>query len=649
MIQEFASSRLRAARLCLLAGLGLIASSCQAPDFRRGDLPALRHAGELRVIVRPGFPDPGPEAVLLRYLACRLGLGLRWVRPARHDQLLPWLREGRGDLAVARFSPWGLLAVAGVARTTGVAVVEDLVVAGPRLPVPGSDQPGHAPLESGQLHLQASAAWWLPAGPRFVALPEEVPFEVILDRVAAGRYPMTLADSGLIGESVEAGKLRVLDSLGSRPLVWAVRQQDSQLLGAVNRILLTRQVLVPSPARYRDLDQIRQAGVLRLITRDSPTTCRVVDGAVTGFECRLARALCQALDVELAISFPPCGVDPAQWLAQGHGDLLALHEPLPPRPDERLLVCSGYRMVDLVSLARADLPELHDLARVATRSRLVVAASPPVATLLGLPPPPWQALWAGSEQALEQVVRGAAEVAVVDSDLARMTAARGDLAEGPVLLPQLPLGWLINRSAPDLFRAACDFLEQAKTNGLLRQLALMELKPDTAPLAQTISPFDELLQAAARPTGLDWRLLAALMYQESRFDPKAVGPGGSAGLFQFMPRTWRELRVNDPHDPVEAVAATIEYFAGLMERFSDAPMPDRTAMALASFNVGPRHVENARSLAADPLRWSDSVEVALREEAGRTKNSRRRCRRAVRYTRQVLNRYRVYAQLYPPR
>jgi membrane-bound lytic murein transglycosylase F len=156
---------------------------------------------------------------------------------------------------------------------------------------------------------------------------------------------------------------------------------------------------------------------------------------------------------------------------------------------------------------------------------------------------------------------------------------------------------------------------------------------------------------------MDWRLVASVMYEESRFDPEASGPGGSAGLFQLMPFTWRELGVEDPHEPGPAIDAGTAYLRQLMDQFADAPVADRVAMAIAAFNVGPRHVSDARRLARemglDPDRWSGNVETALvllddPEVARRFPAGICRCRRAATYARRILRRYRAYTEQFPP-
>jgi membrane-bound lytic murein transglycosylase F len=260
---------------------------------------------------------------------------------------------------------------------------------------------------------------------------------------------------------------------------------------------------------------------------------------------------------------------------------------------------------------------------------------------------------------------------VVDEDIARLElAGRADLRQGPVVLAAVPLVWVANPSSPQLARRAGEFLEQATRSGTLQALAASQLGVVLPPPvvveereqrrevpAGAITPYDELLRKEGREHGIDWRLLASIMYEESRFDPQAVGPGGSAGLFQFMPATWQHLGVEDPHDPEEAAAAASWYLQWLMGQFFDLPEPDRLAMAIASYNAGAGHVFDAQRLAAsmgfDPERWLGSVETALLllddpELASSFPSGVCGCRRAVGYTRRVLRRYHGYTEQYPP-
>jgi len=656
-----------------------VLSACLPAPADPRALEEIRAVGELRVLVRPGFlksPPPGDGLVdqvfLLRQLSGRLGVGLRWIECRRNDLLLSWLAEGRADLAVSRFSPASLLD-SGDRPSATVDWVEDLLVAGL-----GTGITSFGGLQGREVHVLRSNC----PQPLLTALeeerveirfvPEETTIEEVVDRVRSGRYDMTVVDSGLLDVGLGRKGLRVIGPLVERrPLVWAVPERAPRLGRAVSDFLFAEKVLSRGhrTTACRDLGLIKQARVLRLITRNSPTTCTVNRGGLEGFEYDLALAFTRKIGVRLDLAIPPPGVDPLDWLSEGYGDLLALHEAAAPEDEGRFRISVPYRQVDLVSVVsgRRNGPEsIHDLAGAE------VVASEPVASLCRLLPltPPMRASTpvAGGDAltALLQVSRGLAQVAVVDRDTARLELdARPDLQMGPVVLPDVPLVWILNVSSPRLHREVDDFLHRAVVDGLARQLAASELgswkpyvSPDLPKVPEgALTPYDELLQWVGRQHSIDWRLLASLMYEESRFDPDAVGPGGSAGLFQFMPVTWRELGVEDPHHPREAAQAAGWYLSWLMEKFADLDLPDRVAMAIASFNVGPRHVFDARRLSAemgfDPDVWSGNVETAMLilddpEVARRFPSGVCRCRRAVGYTRRILGRYYAYAEQFPP-
>jgi len=490
-------------------------------------------------------------------------------------------------------------------------------------------------------------------------VPEEVPVDEILRRVRHGRYSLTVVDTGILHDARNSGGLRILARISERRgLVWAVRERSPQLALAIDQFLFAERVLARTSrtSACRDL-------------RETATTCTVDLGGLQGFEYDLALEFARSLGVRLELSIPPPAVDPMEWLELGYGDLAALHQPAAPWGLGSFLVTAPYRTVDLVSVVsvRANPPaSVQDLAGVR------VAAAYPVAELCRLLPllAPMRAsapaTGADGFNAMLEVARGNVPVAVVDEDAANLEVAnRSDLMVGAVVMPDVELVWILNSSSPRLFHSADRFLRVARKSGLVQQLVHNEFgswkrhrRRSFLPIPDgALSPYDELLQWAGRQYDIDWRLLASLMYEESRFDSNAVGPGGSAGLFQFMPFTWRELGVEDPHDPVEAAEAAGRYLRRLMDGFGDLELPDRVAMALAAYNVGPRHVFDARRLARemglDPKQWLGSVETAMLlmedpEVARRFPAGVCRCRRAVGYTRRILRRYAAYTEQFPP-
>lgn len=671
-----ACRRFLGAALLLALGTG-----CRPPPppLHTGDLDRVLAHGALRVAVRPGFLGRPPRAddrpdqrVLLRHLAARLRLDLEVVEVPAHDQVLRWLTDGRADLAVSSFSPAALVGPE-VAATAPVAWVTDMVVGAPDLAPRSLDE-----LRTFPLAVHPSAAAWLLApgspldtlGAAVTPVPEKMPMEELLRQVGRGRYSATVVNSAIL-DHASGNAVRVLGPVGGRrPLVWAVRAPSTRLRAAVDDFLFAEQVLsrTARPAACRDLEQIRAARTLRLVTRISPTTCTVEDGGEEGFEYELVHAFALGLRLRLELSVPPPEADPLDWLEGGYGDMAALHEPLDPELHGKFQVTRPVRTVDLVSLLPAGevVPSaVEDLAGVSFLS------SRPVATLCALlplePPMQPQVLPAGSDglSALHRVVHGQGELAVVDEDLARIELPQHpELVQGPTLMRRVPLVWVVNPSSTRLLAALEEFLAGAEASGFTRELARHRLGPPRIGASlpvhphrkRPLSPYDDLLRAAGRSHGIDWRLLAALMYEESGFDPQARGPAGASGLFQLMPGTWADLGVSDPHDPEQAVEAGTRYLRQLIDLFPDLPMQDSVAMAVASYNAGPAHVLAARRFARanklDPDRWLGGVEHAMLmlEETGRTENGARACpcRRAVHFSRRIIRRYQAYAEQYPP-
>jgi membrane-bound lytic murein transglycosylase F len=667
----------------LLAGaVGFIAvvllSACLPAQRRTGDVEEILRAKVLRVSVRPGFFDAGSsqelsfqEAELLRQFAARLGVEIRWIEAPRGDRLLALVQEGSADIAVGRYAVESL-AEYGLRASAALGWVEDLLVASPGAAT-GRDERG-----SSTVHLHRSAltpplqTYLSEHGLSVEEVAEEVPIEEVLGRVRAGRYRLTVVDSQIAGAVRTGAGLEVVDRIPvRRPIVWAVRESNPGLRRAIDQYLFAESVLSRGrrDRACRDLRNIRKTRVIRMVTRNSATTVTIERGGLSGFEYELALNFARDLGVRLELSIPPPEVDPLSWLEQGYGDIAALHEPFGLDAGASFLVSEPYRWVDLVSVvsSRADLPmsveELAGVRAMASKAEASLARIMPLAAPIRARPP---AVGADSFNAMLSVARGRAPVAVVNRDAARLAVrSRSDLQIGAVVVPDVGLVWVLNLSSPRLHREVNQWLRTARESGLVRQLAANQFRRRKVPrpLAMlpipdgALSPYDELLQWVGRTYDIDWRLLASLMYEESRFDPDAVGPGGSAGLFQFMPSTWRELGVEDPHHPQEATEAAGRYLRQLMDEFQDLPLRDRVAMAIASYNVGPGHVFDARKLAVemglDPNRWAGSVETAMLilddpEVARRFSAGVCACRRAVGYTRRILRRYGAYTEQFPP-
>lgn len=171
------------------------------------------------------------------------------------------------------------------------------------------------------------------------------------------------------------------------------------------------------------------------------------------------------------------------------------------------------------------------------------------------------------------------------------------------------------------YRQAIKFLEEIERGGALEQMAARHDEPtqhlDYASerafmqhIAERLPAHRRWFKKAAAEFDVDWRLLAALSYQESLWDPEAVSPTGVRGLMMLTQGTASDLGVEDRSDPQQSVFGGAEYLSIVKQKIPDRiAEPDRTWLALAAYNVGFGHLEDARVLTqgagGDPDRWTD--------------------------------------------
>ncbi len=137
-----------------------------------------------------------------------------------------------------------------------------------------------------------------------------------------------------------------------------------------------------------------------------------------------------------------------------------------------------------------------------------------------------------------------------------------------------------------------------------------------------LPPLIPLFQEVAEAHDLDWRLLAAMGYQESHWDPEAASATGVRGIMMLTQRTATHLGVTDRLDPEQSIEGGARYFMQMRNRIpSRIPEPDRSWMALAAYNMGMGHLRDARKLTqkqgGNPDRWQDVEERLVPAKPGK--------------------------------
>lgn len=223
------------------------------------------------------------------------------------------------------------------------------------------------------------------------------------------------------------------------------------------------------------------------------------------------------------------------------------------------------------------------------------------------------------------------------------------------------IAWLVPRPAGQVAEVRTDEVF------VLPETADMEWTeaPDTVPVLVmmddvfgiTISKYDSLIQKYSDKIGWDWRLLASMMYQESRFNPDARSPQGAFGVMQMMPVTGAKYGIDTTATVEQQIAAGVRYLAYLNKLFSDrvSDEQERIKFILASYNVGPGHIFDAVRLAdrmgKQPMVWDNNVDSCLLDKSlpeyytlPEARNGYCRGKEAFTYVRDVIQRFEGYKQ-----
>jgi membrane-bound lytic murein transglycosylase F len=172
-----------------------------------------------------------------------------------------------------------------------------------------------------------------------------------------------------------------------------------------------------------------------------------------------------------------------------------------------------------------------------------------------------------------------------------------------------------------------------------------------------ISKYDDLIKQYADTIGWDWRLLASLIFQESKFKPDVQSWAGAVGLMQLLPETAEAHGANDIYDPKQNLKAGVDYIKWLDKYWIKyiENKEERIKFVLASYNIGFGHIEDARRLAekhgANPNIWNKNVaEFLLKKSKPKyyndevVRNGYSNGKETIAYVKSIIQRYKRYKQ-----
>jgi membrane-bound lytic murein transglycosylase F len=363
---------------------------------------------------------------------------------------------------------------------------------------------------------------------------------------------------------------------------------------------------------------------LTVVTRNSPTTFfEDRQGELAGLEYELVSEFARQQDLEVEFVVRHGIGEILDAIESGQADLAAAGLTKTPERAARFLIGPEYQGIEeqVVCHPRARVREVADLVG---RSIRVIADSSYQETLATLreaePGLEWSTAGEEStEQLLQEVAEGRLDCTVADSNIVALSRSLLPELKSPFSLGETSyLAWFVSEQAGDLMEPLETWFDGMRASGRLQTLLSryywrdQEFDHYDASVffrrVENLLPYYEgIFIDAEELTGVDWRLLAAVAYQESHWDPEAVSLTGVRGLMMLTEETAIELGV-DRLDPYESVVGGAHYLADLIERVpSFVPEPDRTLLGLAAYNIGYSHLEDARKLAIeigrDPNSW----------------------------------------------
>ena len=384
-----------------------------------------------------------------------------------------------------------------------------------------------------------------------------------------------------------------------------------------------------------DLPGIKERGELVALTLYSSTSYFNYRGEPMGFQYELCEQFAQSIGVKLRIEVANSKEELVRKLQNGEGDLIAYNLLVTNEQKDSLIYCGEEMLTHQVLVQRNGRNALKDVTEMPGKEIYVNPGrylqrlnnlNNELGGGLIIHTIPEDSL--SEEDLIERVAQGKIDYTVCDSEIARINKTYySNLNISLNISFNQRSSWAVRKDEPLLAQAANEWFKKNKTSKAylasskryfeqskrITHGAILSVKKGQ------ISHFDKLFRTYAETIGWDWRLLAALAYAESNFDPKVISWAGARGLMQLMPRTARNmgLPAGKEDDPEESIKAACKLINLLDRNFSSIKDKDeRINFILASYNAGEGHIKDAMALTqkygGNPSVWEDNVEKYLK-------------------------------------
>lgn len=385
---------------------------------------------------------------------------------------------------------------------------------------------------------------------------------------------------------------------------------------------------------HTDLDEIIERGEIVVLTINSSTSYFSYREEPMGFQYELAKQFAESLGVELKMKVVNSEMELVRELLEGNGDLIAYNLAVTNKRKDSLIYCGEENISHQVLVQRKGKNAVKDVTQLVGKD-IYVMPGKYRQRMMNLDEELGGGLnihvvnpdSASNEDLITWVSEGKIDYTVANNELARINRTYN-----PNLDISLEISfdqrsaWAVRKTSPKLAEAtdkwhrenvnSAEFIASAR-----RYFELNKHTPHGSILSLKdgrISHFDSLFKEYALKINWDWRLLAALVYTESNFNPHAVSWAGARGLMQLMPSTARAFGVprGMEADPEESIKAGVKYLAELQKVFTKVTdREDNIMFVLAAYNSGIGHILDAMALAEkygkDKYKWEGNVATYL--------------------------------------
>jgi membrane-bound lytic murein transglycosylase F len=417
-----------------------------------------------------------------------------------------------------------------------------------------------------------------------------------------------------------------------------------------------------------------ELGKLYVVTRAGPATYQEDDnGAASGFEHDLVVLLAKDLGVEAHFVMARDHAEALKLLKKGRAHMAAAA--LSPRNSSSLHYSRPIRELQQFLVQNEDALPVRKPSDLAGRTVTVLARSPQIDALESLQPRPKGLRLAKVKglselELLQRVNTDPTMMAAVDSTHFDIGANFYPGLNAAFALPgKQALAWAFPRNGDAaLFARSEAFIGRIRQDGTLARLEDRYFGHTRRLDQDDVEQFMERIQTvlpryrrdfieAQRLHGIDWRLIAALAYQESHWDPLATSYTNVRGMMMLTEDTADRLQVSDRLDARQSILAGARYLAELREQFPpEVTEPDRSWLAIAAYNLGMGHMNGARFIAElvkrDPNYWYEMKQVlpllSRPEYYSRLKSGAGRGGEAVIMTENIRNYYDILRRLENP-